>query len=353
MYENMTTITLPSKRNSDHGVSFGLWLIIGIVISIILSVGVDLDNCEYDACRFISVNAALLEFSDIAEWGNSEASTLLMHMIYGNDGSVVPGFIRTFLVNAGLMTIAVPLIGWRNPIFRSPLAFAFFVLPGKEFFLILGVGFLARAQTLAKLRHYALCIFMIVIAMFLVLLVRPGYILLGGLALALGHLWVEHRRAAFWFSLSVLYVSAIFGADYLGRSLPGGGGFEVESSIGVVSFLREYTAGIFWLQTTIRMFIYLGYLVFIPAEEIFRIGRELFTSGLMPYHIFLIAGMIEWYKWVILSANRVNIIGYAIVSAFLVAISFSFVHTRYLLPLLVLLFTFYENNFPKKKLKQI
>jgi hypothetical protein len=146
--------------------------------------------------------------------------------------------------------------------------------------------------------------------------------------------------------LSIIFISSLFAADYLDRSLPDAG-FDVESTIETVNVLREHTAGIFLLPTIVRFFIYAGYLFALPIAEIFRIIRELSNSGLMPYHIFLIAGILEWIKCTVFLKQNINFFAYVLISSFLIAVSYSFIHTRYLLPLMVLLIAFdpYSNNY--------
>ena len=189
-------ITFTNNKYLNYEIGFGTWLLIGFLLSIILGSEVNLGDCEFDACRFLKVDLDILEIVNNDYWINP---TLLMHIIYNSDGSTIPGFVRAFLINAGLTAVSIPLIGWRNNIFRSPLAFSLFILPGKEFFLILGIGFLARAQQLVKLRSFIFGSFILLLGVLFTFLVRPGFILLECFSFYFWYLWINKKKAHFLF----------------------------------------------------------------------------------------------------------------------------------------------------------
>jgi hypothetical protein len=284
----------------------------------------------------MSVDSSEIILSDDNALGDLPESTLLMHVIYATDSSHSWRFLRSFLINSGITALVLPLIGLKNPIFSSSLAVSFIVLPGKEFFIILGIAFLSQTKALIDRQRYLSALPALAVAILLTLISRPGLVLLETAALGLVYFWQRRYTHIFCASLLLLLVVAIFGASYAGRSLPGSG-FEVEASIGIVQLLRDSTSGIFLIPTLERCLIYFSYLVFLPIAELYRLSSELPTVGVMPYDVFFLAASIEWVKWIRSSARRVDIAAYVLVSAFLVAISFSFLHTRYLFPILVVI----------------
>jgi len=320
----------------DAKFNFIHWLILGFIVAIILTLMVDVNICQYDACRYITVSPADIYIS--GDEGTFQ-STMLMHYLYNNNEfPVAPSFIGSFIINALITTVMLPLLGVSNPIFRSPLAFSFFVLPGKEFFIILAIAFFIKAHYLTRKEKYFSSILMCTFAVIITLSVRPGYLLLAGMAMFLNALLIKKKYSQIFFLSGVFFSSAILIADYVDMSLPRGG-FDEESSIQSVNFIREYTAGIFPFQTFIRFLIYLFYLLMLPLFEFYRFTNEVYKIGLMPYHVFLFGASIEWLLCVKKFPQNRLFFFYAVFSSLLVAISFAFVHTRYLLPLYLLFIT--------------
>lgn len=332
---------------SMRGMSFGWWLVFGLMIAILLDFGVSLKTCEYDACRFVSIEARLLPFANEVRFGQSGMSTLLMHQIYASDFRLLSPFLKAFLINSTITAIIIPIIGWRNPIFQSPLAFALFVLPGKEFFLVIAVGFIARALNKNYAKSRMQTTILIFAALTLTFLARPAYVVIGGLVLILGSWWRNKKKLKFSILISskkrvkflilVLTLYLVFGSGVFFNDMDVGGGFEVEATIGIVNILRESTSGMSALNISMRLFIYILYLIFLPVIEIWRVGFELSINYFSPSHVLLIGASLEWIKQVFKGGDRWTLLGYAFISSFLVAIFFPFIHTRYMLPLLVAL----------------
>jgi hypothetical protein len=57
----------------------------------------------------------------------------------------------------------------------------------------------------------------------------------------------------------------------------------------------------------------------------------------MPYHVFLLGACAEWARHIVNPTYRNGAGVCVVISAFVVALTFSFVHTRYLLPFFLLL----------------
>lgn len=306
------------------------WLVVGLLIALTLESFVDLPYCEYDACRFLTTDPERIGLGD-SRFGQPEFSTRLMHAMYWTEGGFP--FIRAFALNAGLVVALTPLLGLANPILRSPLASCFLVLPGKEVFLVLAVGCLAAGHDRGRPGAWVAAL---VCAAVLTAMSRAPLLLIVLAAVVLRDLWVARHRFLAGFAGLTTFALGVALLQLLGRSTPSGG-FDVEATIGFAGVLRELTAGISPGPIFARTLIYIGYLLFLPAIEAARALYELLSVGLMPYHVFLLAAIVEWIRHAASADHRRGIVVCVVVTAYIVALTFPFIHTRYLLPIFLAL----------------
>jgi hypothetical protein len=312
------------------------WLVVGLLVALILDARVDVASCEYDACRFVSVDPLFLAVLIDPSPGQSEFATLVMHAIYFADDAAHP-FTRAFLVNATIVILALPFLGWRNPVFSSPLAMAMLLLPGKEALITIGIA--AFAQGAARWQRHArvMSVGGVGFGVAAVLLSRPAFVVVLVAALLLAFSW--HRGSGSKFLATTVFVllAGLSLAAIGQRAMPEGGGFDVEASLQAAGAIRAATDGYEPLAVLARAMIYTAYIFLIPVFEVFRIGTEVKTFGLLPSHVLLIGATAEWTRQVLIARNRSTIMVYIATSAIVIAMAFPFVHTRYLLPVFLFL----------------
>lgn len=314
-------------------------LLIGFLVSFLLDTFVDINSCEYDACRFLKFNVDDLSY--LMDSGDGIFGTYAMHFMYGIHDSSNWAFDNAFLVNILILIFSLPIIGLNSLIFGSALSISFLILPGKEFFLVLSIGYVSAFYNNWIVNKYSKAALSALIAILLIVLVRPGFLLLFSISGLLGYFWLSNKKVFFYSGLLTTLIFSVYVASLLGISEPSlSGGFDVESSIGAVNVIRDHTAGIYFDKILVRTFIYIGYLAFIPFIETYRLFNELITVGLYPYHVFLLAAVVEWVDCVILQ-KLTNILPIVFIASFAIASAYPFVHTRYLFPLFVFLRVFF------------
>ena len=115
-------------------------LLIGFLVSFLLDTFVDINVCEYDSCRFLKINGD--DMSYLMDSEDGIFGTYAMHFIYGIHDSSNWAFDNAFMVNILILIFSLPFIGSNSVIFGSVLSISFLILPGKEFFLILSIGYM-------------------------------------------------------------------------------------------------------------------------------------------------------------------------------------------------------------------
>lgn len=326
IYTSIPYFTAPSR--------FVLFFAAGVLIGAMLDLYVDLGACQYDACRYISIGFGG-DFLD-EEGFLGILGTALMHYIY-SDLFFVPGFLGAFLLNFSILCFIYFFVGFDERWLGHPLIFAFTVLPGKEFFVLLGgmvfiyavicktavKGYVARAAfglvLVALARPFFVPLILIIYCLSLRFVVGLRWLPFGLLCLAVAVSLASVR-------IFLLPVDAEHPALELNASIPG------------VTDFRGGTFGYSVGDVSARIFTYFVYLTFLPIAEFLRSGYDLIGRGLNPAHVYTFSACLQFLFWYVSSVRGV-IIRCFILCSVIIGCVYPFIHTRYLLPL-ALLFVF-------------
>lgn len=306
------------------------WQVLAIfVIGLWLDAFVDLPNCEYDACRYVKLTH--IEYIAIF---NAElfSSTTVMHFLYGGLALEGMPFVRVAIFHAVVLCLVVWIFDVRNPIIRSPLFIALLAIPGKEFYLLIATLLIFPDDGGAKSRRS--WFWRLMFASLLISLSRFAYLPLFVLAYVLAYSYrCKGKASFFWLAiLSLLTLSILMsgvGFHEAVRDIA-----DQEATVEGVNALRDVTFGFSIDANILRFFAYVGYLAMLPVAEIVRALEEVSMGNFYPAQPFLWAALFEWFIYVF-SRSRHLVLVIVVVSGLLVALVFPFVHTRYLLPLVL------------------
>lgn len=304
--------------------------VFGSLLTLVMDLAIDLDECLFDACRF--VNEPLIGDPWIADsW--SSYGTMFMHYIYGTPLIGELGFFSAFVVNALMMFVLsfmrVINIRW---LMSSPLAVALVLLPLKEAWLIFGIAAFIesiRRETNILLRIYQFFGFLLLSGM-----VRPLYVFVVVAVFACAKLLSYQKGTGKIVLLAGVVAVCALGARLIIPEAEEFPGLDVPSSLPLVFELRNATAGFEFLNVTLRSVVYFGYSVLNIPIELARIGIDLLQLTLLPTTIISIGIII--HSWLAYKQYHLkDLLGkYLLISA-VIAASAPFIHTRYLLPLYV------------------
>lgn len=327
-------------RHRRHIASGSAWrLCIGPSL-LVLGIGlwldffVDLDTCGYDACRYVKFT--YLEY--IETFGDDFVSaTTLMHYLYGGLGAEGMPFLRAAIGHALLFVILVVAFRVENPVMKSPLFIAMMAIPSKEFFLLMAVLLIFPGKAgVVRRRTWLLRLGLAVI---LIALVRLPYIALYFVAYLLAYVY---RRKGWMEFTIMLLISAMVLMILMGLVGFKDGVREIadqEATVGVVNSLRDYSFGFSPSAGVFRSVVYIAYLVFLPFAELIRAVGEVSVGNFYPAQPFLWAASFEWAIYVLWRSKGLAFV-VILVAAVLVALVFPFIHTRYLLPLILFVHAF-------------
>lgn len=325
-YTPMPDFTAPSR--------FLLFFAAGILIAAVLDLYVDLGVCQYDACRYITIGFGGSFLGDEDFLGI--VGTALMHYIY-SDLFFVSGFLGAFILNFSMLLLTYYFVGFDDRWLGHPLIFAFTVLPGKEFFVLLGgMVFIYAVICKATVRGYVV---KAAFGLALVALARPFFVPLILITYCLSLGFVVSLR---WLHFGLLCAAvAVFLAAIRVFLFPVDAehpALELNASIPGVTDFRGGTFGYSIGDVSARIFTYFVYLTFLPIAEFLRSGYDLIGRGLNPAHIYTFSACLQFFFWYVSSVRGV-VIRCFVVCAVLIGCVYPFIHTRYLLPL-ALLFVF-------------
>ncbi|WP_336942256.1 hypothetical protein [Vibrio cholerae] len=312
-------------------VRFIFIFIFGVVITLLLSYYFD-PECGIDQCRYVDANDAELFYSV----NEKISSTYFIFKIYTlAQESSYPYFIA-FIINSFIVLILFTSVSeeYFNRIYLTYVSVPFFYLPGKEFFLFFSVSLIGYAMFCkpSKYRFY-LCMLLALIS---ILLARYQFALV---FIALNYIcksnFDSNKFKGFIISLIVFLVLASLmtiykgGADELSS-------LYTESSIPYAKEIRLYTSGYSMVSSAMRFFIYLIYGFFSPIVETIRLFR---MDTVSPAILISFSSIFMAYYFLKDFGLKVYII--ALISASIVlAPIFSFIHTRYLLPLMFYIYVY-------------
>lgn len=307
-----------------------IWLlIITTTFVVLLDLYSNLES-DYDSARYVRINYD--EFVDITN-EDSYLRTGFMHFFYGD--SLVSGFpyLSSMIKNLMVVAILFPLIR-NSEVLLSPLWWAFIALPGKEAFIVLSIALFHSVVAREYFKNFA----RLVLGVILCFLVRPQYLILFFIAFVFinnGFTKTTRRKVGFMLLLISFVVSSVFW-EYTLSGNYSSGGVDVESSLAVINEFRNLTMGYDVVNITIRSIVYFLYLVALPILEFARIIIEWSNSeiGIQPYNLYQFGAIIELTRQYWVSGNSEKSMRLIVVCV-LIADAFSFIHTRYLLPLLL------------------
>jgi hypothetical protein len=301
---------------------------------ILLDLSSDLSS-DYDSSRYLRIG-----YDEIIDINNSEGAyigTNLMHLIYSSE--LIPCFpyLSAMIKNLIFIIFVFPLIK-KTDLVLSPLWWAFVVLPGKEAFIVIAIA-LWLSITGSKNNIWK-DIIRIILGIGICSLSRPQYLALFlfiFVFIYFGYSLPNKRKVGILLLFITLVIASLFwnlvglANDYVPS------GLEVESSFTAINNIRNATNGFDLFNILSRVIIYYSYLIFLPVFEIGRIIWELFDSELQAYHLYQIGAIIEILRqyWFTRSADKNMRL---LLVCVLVAGAYSFVHTRYLLPLVLFAF---------------
>lgn len=307
-------------------------LITGAVGAVLLDRFTPLDTCDYDACRYVREPELSIDTSDLGVIAAPPA-TVLMHSLYGNAQFAGHPFLTSFAKNVVILLALLPLVG-AHPLLASPLAMSFVWLPGKEALLVFGIMLLSAVRRGGP--RGAKRIVQILLAAAFIAVSRLPFLFVFGLAYALERTLARRKLVAFALITGAAVAATLLLSDVLELSELMTVGLEQESSIAAFAELRTLTFGFTITGILLRAAIYFAYLAVLPLVEVFRLVIELPTTGLMPYHLYLLGATAQFATLSGGSALRHRARTF-LVTAVVIACAFSFVHTRYLLPVVLLL----------------
>lgn len=320
---------LPSKRMPRAHARIVWQALVMLIIGLWLDAFVDLAACEYDACRYVKLT--YLEYISIFD-ADLFSSTTLMHFIYGDLVAGGMPFLKVAIFHAIALWLVVLLFQVTNPILKSPLFVALLAIPGKEFYLLVSIllifpGDGSREQG----RPWLVRLLLVFVLLFLS---RLTYLPLFLLAYVLAYCYRRSGVSRFLqFSLaSIFFLSALMA--FVGFKEGVRDIADQEATVQGVNFLRDYTFGFSPIANVLRFFAYVGYLIMLPAAEAMRAFGEVSSGNFYPAQPFLWAAVLEWFAYLFLRSRQLVFV-VILVASMLVAIVFPFIHTRYLLPLVL------------------
>jgi hypothetical protein len=296
---------------------------------------VDLDYCEYDSCRYLRYSLADAGLDDgFVLFGSG---TQAMHWLYGETGFSL-GFLYAAFVN--LFIFSVPLIFFRvrHDFVFFPLAFCFIVLPGKEFFLIAALIYLFSAKLGASPGEWVL---RVAFSLIFILTARPAFVLIFLLA---WYIWrqvgVASAPKIFLYCL-VLSVLVGVGMSYLSPPDPDHSALQQDSTIEAIALVRNLTFGFDAFGVWSRALIYFLYMIFLPVLEVYRLFADLSAGVNSPSQFYAVFSIVA-FSMVLVKVGFPKYWRMCLISSFVIAATYPFLHTRYLLPVAVLLYFCYQ-----------
>ncbi len=313
----------------------------------ILDWQVDIESNRYDASRFVSISQgelALAAISNTDDQLSSAFSTSMMHKIYGNRLFSNYPFTNAFIVNLIILYITCFAFGIQrdNVILRSPLAISFICLPGKEAFVIMSMILFFEACMKGKIRgiYYKAFTSIVIVALLSIGRIPFIPILLYSLLLY----WTLIRKK--YITLAALYLFLWYIVnDYL--ELDRGADRVIEeSSVDIFGSIRQATIGYGIQESLLRLLVNATYLITMPVCEGIRFYTELKTIGISPYFLYLIAGIWQWLIIVkSISINYFAVIACITIPSMVISACFPFIHTRYLLPIVIFTYSLWRIKF--------
>lgn len=304
-------------------------VLVMLLIGLWLDAFVDLNACDYDACRYVKLTH--LEYADV--FGvDFVSSTTVMHYLYGDFASKGMPFFRAAAFHSVFFTVLVAVFAVENPIVRSPLFIAMSAIPGKEFFLLMAILLIFPASAESERRRS--WFFRLIVAVLLMAMSRLPYLAVFGFAYLLAYLY--RRRGWIDFALGVAFcVAALMtlmhfvGFNEAVRDIA-----DQEATVAVVNALREYAFGFSIWADIFRFLVYVAYFLLLPVAEAVRAIGEVSAGNFYPAQPFLWAAALEWGIYLLWRRKELAFVA-AVISSLLVAVAFPFIHTRYLLPVVL------------------
>ena len=278
----------------------------GLFFAFLFGVGIiDKGACGFDWCRFLNSKIFVTLDPEEAYYG-----TYLMHFIYASNSALA--LVRATTINVLITLIFISRRPSRRELILLSIACA---IPGKEFFLLLGVFLIARG-----LKNF--CLLKILKGCAIISLARPEYIFLlafAWLVLRLGRFQIFILLAAFAITFS------IFGAHQITHSA-----LEQQSSLPFAAGLRSLFSGYSLPAALGKTTLYFTYLCVLP---VFDLSRVLLVRN-EGYVILFYAISISSWIFAISGNNLKANIKIIFFTSILVGIVSPFVHIRWAIPLL-------------------
>lgn len=325
-------------------VGYLIALLCFVFLSLTLDNYVTLDSCEYDSCRYLRFSVSDTGLEDGGGLGMT--GTQAMHNLYGSSDSA-NNFLSGGIINFAILSIFLAIAGIRRDLLFFPLSLGFLVLPGKEFFVIAAIIiFFSNCHNKKPDLPYVIGLSASVT---LLIIARPSYI---PVLIISRYFWsaIKEKPAAYTLLL-LLSASVALGAgvDLLSPPDPDHAALQMESSIEAISVIRGLTFGFEPENITFRSIIYTAYLLALPVFEIYRLYADVSADVNSPAQLYALGAIISFLIY-LPRLGWGKFWRMCCVAAFTISSTYPFLHTRYLLPIVVMIY--YASLQPSKHTNQ-
>jgi hypothetical protein len=319
-----------TRQQDNSIVILVIWLCIGLIVAIFLDMTVNIQTCDYDACRYVRNYQFEIPTDSITEILLSYG-TSFMHIFYGTIKIEGLEFASAYLKNLVIFMASCGILKSAIRYIQFPLMLAFIILPGKEFFIVMGALYFVYAM---QSRNWPQLLFLLAISIAFIAISRPAFVILMPMSYIF---WMLISQRRYWvFAALVISIAAstsilarALGIEELVQKLA-----EAGSSIESAQAIKTFTFGYNVQAIFGRIIIYIGYLFAAPLIEIFRICKEVVTIGIFPFHLYMISLVAQVLLFE--KSRPFQFLCACIVAAAAIAIIHPFIHTRYLLPIILL-----------------